>query len=325
MLCAAVYVFGTVACGWPGLLNLSIDGVFNTTINRCNCDVVPAGGPGYVCRYPWLAREGLDSNVLHTLSVTLVGPTKEQDPSGQVIAELRSIRYMVPIEPASSSIPADNPTMTDASPTSTVTSIVYLPTTTKSTTAESADSPLPQLTTLHLSTAATCGIIVSVVLFFLLALLICIVLRRRSQQKRRRRQQQSTAAMSNRGSIVSVGSVGRYPTEHLSWSPAAKRMEERAALQQQQQSSRRHSGTSSSRNSWTRRRMDSIPEAEDHSEKPGVDEHGGFRWSAPAGVSAPSPSASGDHWNRRTSRGSTHGGRVPPSPLRRSLIAEDES
>ncbi|KIO25648.1 hypothetical protein M407DRAFT_244018, partial [Tulasnella calospora MUT 4182] len=339
---AAVYVYGTIACGWPGLLNISVDGLFNTTINRENCDA----GTRVICRYPWMAQDGLDPDVDHTLTVTLVGPSKAENPSGNVIAELRAIRYTVPIATS-----AAEPSATDDgdwTPDQT-TSIVSAPTASS----ESADAPLPQLSSLRLSTAATCGIIIGIVLFFLIAIVVCVVLRRRSQQRRR---EANMAGMVGPRTMVSRGGSrrdSRYPTEHLSWSPAAERLEEAKA---QQAAGRRNSGGSFGRSSRTRRRMDSIPEADgeqpqhDHAGSSRDPEKGGFSWAGGSNSPPPSPgrgagafyvsnsnppspstrlafpslAASGDYWSRRTSRSS--GGRftpLPASPLRTSMVAED--
>ncbi|KAG9042756.1 hypothetical protein FS837_010416 [Tulasnella sp. UAMH 9824] len=348
----AVYVYGTIACGWAGLVNISVDDVFNATINRENCDAVPANGTRAICRYPWMSKDGLDPNVEHKLTVTLVGPSLRENPSGHVVAELRSIRYTVPITTSAAVASSTD----DYNWTPNETTVTSAPTASS----ESADSPLPQLASLRLSTAATCGIIVGVVLFFLFALAVCIVLRRRSNQRRR---QANMAGMIGPRSMVSQSRRhSRYPTEHLSWSPAAERLEEAKA---QQAAGRRNSGGSfgsTGRSSWSRRRMDSIPESDwephnaDHSSGPaslaGViagssrsprDEKGGFSWaggnnsppSSPGGKerkeseraafyvsnSIPSPStrlafpslaASGDYWSRRSSRSS--GGRFAALP-----------
>ncbi|KAG8951709.1 hypothetical protein FRC04_005730 [Tulasnella sp. 424] len=299
---------------------ISVDGVYNTTINRCNCDVtgIPTGGSGRICHFPWLAKDGLDPTLEHTLSLMLVGPTLAENPSGNVIAELRSIRYTVPNQ--SSSVDAsptdddggddeDEPTSSTAVPTPSIT-------------AENADAPLPQLASLHLSTAATCGVIIGIVLFFLLALVACLVLRRRSQQRKRRQQQAATMAnvmAGPRSGIVSQGRA-RYPTEHLSWSPAAERLEARVQQQASSQSGKRGSVGSNGRSSWgsgsvgrhggRRSRMDSIPEADwEHSDQrmattPANEEKGGFSWASGSGASLPPSSPTGSETRDRERRAS---------------------
>ncbi|KAG8895445.1 hypothetical protein FRC01_012356, partial [Tulasnella sp. 417] len=340
-------------CGWPGILNISVDNVYNTTINRENCDLVPANGTRVICRHAWMSKDGLDPNVDHKLTVTLVGPPPANNPGGHVIAELRSIssakRLRLTHVPE---LLPPRPWPPLQSDYGTATSITAVPTASS----EPADGPLPELSSLHLGTGATVGIIVGIVLFFVFALIVCLVLRQRSQ--RRKRAHQHSGMMIGPRRMVSRPGSGdgsshsRYPTEHLSWSPAAERLE---AHQAATAAGKRSSvGSNNSRSSRTRRRMDSIPESdgEQHdiaaaagSSRGG--EKGGFSWgsppSSPGGAdrdsgrfyvsnSSPSPSpttrltfpsltASGDYWSRRSS-----GGRfqpLPNSPLRTSLVAED--